>query len=194
MIWKNDLNKLRAFTIIEIIVSVTIFSIIFISVFAIFSNATDLSNKSDLNRIMQENIKNIVETIAEDVRKNGIRWISDSIPDSDCSTAWTSEWLFTYWTKLCTNLNEYYLEKSGVRVWNSDCGEFSDHCIIVKNWEALSNSSVSIKNLDFYLSDILSPKVTINMTIQPSHNKWVKPEIIKENKIIFQTTITTRQF
>jgi hypothetical protein len=41
-----------------------------VSVMMIFINSTDISAKSEINRVMQENIKNVVETIAEDVRKN----------------------------------------------------------------------------------------------------------------------------
>jgi hypothetical protein len=41
-----------------------------VSVFVIFQLSADLNNKTDISRSMQENIKNIVETIAEDVRKN----------------------------------------------------------------------------------------------------------------------------
>jgi hypothetical protein len=42
-----------------------------ISVFMIFALSADLNNKTDISRAMQENVKNIVETIAEDVRKQG---------------------------------------------------------------------------------------------------------------------------
>ena len=62
----------KAFTLIEVIVSITILSMILVSVFAVFFLASDLSNKADVNRLMQEKIKNIVETISEDVRKNWI--------------------------------------------------------------------------------------------------------------------------
>jgi len=41
-----------------------------VSIFTVFQIIADMNNKIDISRSMQENIKNIVETIAEDVRKN----------------------------------------------------------------------------------------------------------------------------
>jgi len=67
---KNYNNQIRAFTLIEIIVSITILSIVMVSVFAIFFLVSDLSNKTDINRLIQENVKTITETIAEDIRIN----------------------------------------------------------------------------------------------------------------------------
>jgi prepilin-type N-terminal cleavage/methylation domain-containing protein len=63
-------NKKTAFTLIEILVSLTILSIIMVSVLFIFMNSTNLSAKSEINRVMQENIKNVIETISEDIRNN----------------------------------------------------------------------------------------------------------------------------
>jgi hypothetical protein len=45
-------------------------SIILVSVMDIFILSNDISYKADINRNMQKNIKNVVETIAEDLRKN----------------------------------------------------------------------------------------------------------------------------
>jgi hypothetical protein len=41
-----------------------------VSVFTVFFLTSDLNNKTDVSRSMQENVKNIVENISEDVRKN----------------------------------------------------------------------------------------------------------------------------
>jgi prepilin-type N-terminal cleavage/methylation domain-containing protein len=64
------MKKNTAFTLVEVIVAITILSIIMISVLVVFISGSDVSAKIDIQRGMQENIKNIVETIAEDVRKN----------------------------------------------------------------------------------------------------------------------------
>jgi hypothetical protein len=43
-----------------------------VSVMMIFINSTSLLAKSEINRVMQENVKNVTEMIAEDIRANGI--------------------------------------------------------------------------------------------------------------------------
>ena len=61
-----------AFTLVEVLITITIFSMIMISVIQIFIHTTQVSQKVDLNRMMQENIKNVVEIIAEDIRKQSM--------------------------------------------------------------------------------------------------------------------------
>jgi len=60
--------KNKAFTLVEIMIAVTIFMIVMISVMQIFGISSHLTNKIDINRQMQENIKNLTETISNDVR------------------------------------------------------------------------------------------------------------------------------
>jgi len=73
------IQKKAAFTLIELIVSMTIFTIIMVSVMSIFIFSSQLSGKIEINRVLQENIKNVVETIAEDVRKNRLVGVSDTL-------------------------------------------------------------------------------------------------------------------
>ena len=193
--------KYLAFTLIEIVISLTILSIIMVSVMMIFINTTDISAKSEINRVMQENIKNVVETIAEDIRKNWIVWVSNSLI-SNCDFTLDVWSYYKKWTKLCTGgiWNNYFLAKeviwwTYIRVDNIlDCDEINENCRIVKNWDPLTNSFASVKTLKFYISKDYVPKVTINITMQPSVRKWVKANLIKENKIVFQTTISTRTY
>jgi hypothetical protein len=49
-----------------------IFGIMMISVMSIFLFSSQMSARVELNRALQENIKNVVENIAEDIRKSGI--------------------------------------------------------------------------------------------------------------------------
>ena len=97
--------------------------------------------------------------------------------------------------------NIYYLAKKNTITWQylrvttSDCSWISDNCVIAM-WpdEPLTNSFVTIKDLKFYLSSDYIPKITVNIVLQPSTNKWVKPDLIKESKLIFQSTISERLF
>jgi len=101
----------KGFTLIELIVSITLFSIIMVSVMSIFLFSSRLWGKIEINRVMQQNTKNMIETIAEDVRKNGIVWVSSAIWNS-CSMplSWNS-----IGTKLCTGswaeASEYFIGK-----------------------------------------------------------------------------------
>lgn len=193
-------NIYKAFTLVEVIVSITIFSIVIISIISIYIISSDITLKSDINRMMQENVKNVVEKIAEDVRKNGIDWVSSSVTDTCSQLVWTNG--YKLGDKLCTSAwNKYYLAKlepstgEYLRTTNSNCSNIKDRCVIAI-WltEPLTNSYVSIKNLSFSLSNDYIPKVTINIVMQPSVWKGIKPELIKESKLIFQTTISERPF
>ena len=89
------------FTLIEIVVASTIFAIMMISVIFIFVNSSQISAKIDINRSMQENIKNIVETIAEDIRNNWIR---------SCDS-WIGEW--------CVDTSQKISKSNDLWVWNN---------------------------------------------------------------------------
>ena len=196
---KYNRNKISWFTLIELLVSITIFSIIMVSVITIFIFSANLSAKVDINRSMQENIKNAVETIAEDVRRNGIGWVSNTNTDWNC-TAWLSEW-----NKLCISdgLDWYTLKKIDtfgnlVRVNGSDmsaqCSDIQTHCVLYKWDSPLTNSFVSFRELNFSVSwDADNQrKVTINFVLQPATKRWVRSDLIKNSKLVFQTTISER--
>lgn len=187
------------FTLIELVVSITILSIIMISVFTIFKLASDLNNKVDISRAMQENTKNIVETLAEDLRKNWSSWVNNDLIYSDCKLPTTSNYLS--WNKLCIWDNSYYLAKLVWDNWSrienfNDC--INKQCfLVVNNWNSitqLSNSWVWFKNINFYISNTNSKKIIINFELEPSKTKWINSNLIKENKMIFQTTISERLY
>ncbi len=185
--------KKSAFTLIEMVVSITIFSIIMISVMTIYIISSDISIKADINRVMQENIKSVVEHISEDVRKNKIEWVTHSLALEPCDFD-PDSWKYKVWSTLCTSDWTYYLANE---LWNwqndSYCEEFINHCVIYKLWSGpITNSYVSIKELQFSVSNESIPKVTINMIVQPAIWKWIKSKLIKNNELIFQTTITDR--
>lgn len=187
------------FTLIEIIVTLTIISVVMVSIFTIFMLSNDINNKTDVSRALQENIKNIVENISEDVRINGIEWVKNPSDLEWCNFSW---WIFTEWTKLCVWPNSYYLgKKTGTSYSPADvtyCSSVKNHCLIVKNdgpdVTPLSNSWIDFKELYFTVSKEPQKKVTINFTVQVATQKWISPQIIKNNKIIFQTTISERLY
>lgn len=188
------------FTLIELIVSITILSLIMISVFTIFQLSNQLSNKTDISRAMQENIKNIVENISQDIRNNQISWVNSDFTTWDC---WFWEWIYSSWTKLCVWNNSYYLaqnkSQSRIRVKDfSDCVYFKQQCVLVKNdWnkiQPLSNSWVDFRKLSFYTTKNWVKKVIISFDLSPSNKKWLNQNLVKSNELFFQTTIAERLY
>jgi hypothetical protein len=152
---------------------------------------------------MQENSKNIIETIAEDIRKNWLLWVSDWVLDT-CNFN-NNLWLYKTWNKLCTWISSYYLAIKDIS-WNyimvdnvdmqTICGDINKECILVKKqWSditRLSNSRIRFTNLEFLVSQDNISKLTIVYEIRPSIKKWVKYDTIKNTKLNLQTTISTR--
>ncbi|MDR2640398.1 MAG: type II secretion system GspH family protein [Candidatus Peribacteria bacterium] len=60
---KDKKIKQKGFTLVEIIVSITIFSIVLVSMVSIYILSSDTSAKSDINRAMHENLKSLITEI-----------------------------------------------------------------------------------------------------------------------------------
>lgn len=192
-------NSSQWFTLIELVIAITVLSIIMTSVFVSFMLAADLNNKTDISRALQENIKNIVETLGEDVRKNGITWVNDDIVTGDCDI-WTGG--FSSGSKLCIWWNSYYLATKADEGWSrvndsSECDDVTQCFLVRNNWSSvlpLSNSWVDFKDLSFFVFDWGEKRVLVHFIVQPSKTKWVKPGMIQDNKLIFQTTLSQRLY
>lgn len=185
------------FTLIELIVSITILSVIMVSVFMIFFIASDLNMKADISRAMQENVKNIVETIAEDVRKNSLTWVNDDILTT-CKLP-TDGTKFLGWEKLCIGNISYYIATQEGENWvrvNTPWVCEEKPCYILKDvggfQTPLSNSWVQIKNMNFFVTNNGMKKVIFTLNIEPSKYKWVRSSLIEQNKIALQTTLSER--
>lgn len=197
-------NSKTWFTLIELLVSISILSIVMISIFTIFQLASEANNRTDISRAMQENIKNIVETIAEDVRTKSISWLNSQINWS-CDLSW---WGYLTWSKLCIWGNNYYLARFNNTTWVynriidfSDCDIWKESCVLVKkdvngDINPLSNSWVEFRNINFSVVNLENKekKLILNFVMQPSTKKWIKMWLIKDNKIIFQTTFSQRLY
>lgn len=193
----KELQNQKWFTLIEILISITILWIIMVSVISIYITASETSTRSDINRALQENVKNFLTEISDDITKNGISGVSESTLDSDCNLDLSAT--YKAWDKLCiSSWNEYYLAKDiwGVysRVDKDWCSDINDLCFIAKNGTPITNSLVAVKELEYIVSDINTRKVTIKIILQPSVKSWVKWNLIESNRLILQTTISQRPF
>jgi len=196
------------------LVAMTIFWIVMVSVMMIYSIATQISIKSDINREMQQNIKSTIEAIAEDVRKNKIVWVATE-PNTDPTDNFEKN---KSWTRLKTSAFHYTLFWYKASIWEkvSDasprktafCNDIKNTCFIMKCknnstsnndscWPSfrvwpLSNSKISISNFSFYVTDGKIPKVIIKFIAKPSVKKWLAAKLVEKSKLIFQTTISER--
>jgi len=202
IIISNMKNKSYWFTLIETIVAVTILGVVMISIFATFLLASDINNKTDISRSMQENIKNIVEIISEDIRKNGISGVNDSMIDPACDF-WDDKVLFRKWTKLCVGNNSYYLAKKVsdiyIRISDiSECQKWDIQCTLIRHdqeqIDPLSNSWIDFQEINFYVSNVGQKKVVVQFIVRPSTKKWISPELIKHSTLQFETTLSEQSY
>lgn len=203
---RNNINKYKAYTLIEVIIWITIFSIMMISIISIYVIANNTSVKADINRSMQENLKSLVTEISEDIINTWIKWTTDSTILDDCDFSYTPWTTYKKWEILCLgSQNNYFLARKNLITWVFErttrefCEDINSECYIAKNWiytediQPLTNNLVTIKNINFLLTtSFWINKVTLIMTLQPSVKSWIKGNLIRENKIIFQTTISER--
>ena len=102
---KNNIFKnIVAFTLIEVIITLTILGLIFWSVMSVFLLYSTLWSKVEVNRLMQSNIKTIIDHIREDINKYGINTAKyDFWLNASSSLFWDDFDHLYIWD------NEYYL-------------------------------------------------------------------------------------
>jgi len=194
------------FTLVELIVSITIFSIILVAVVSIFLFASQMSTRVELDRTMQENIKNIMEDISEGVRKNTLTWVSSWL-DSKCETIEPWVWdsikqasAVCIWDSIYTL---WYENETGDGSWErssdivKDCQDISKVCRLVKKemgWDyfPLSNSFIAFQDAVFTISNPELPKLTIQLVYRPAAWKWVSAAIIEQRVQSIQTTVSQK--
>ncbi len=193
-----------AFTLIELVVSITIFSMIIVSVLAIFLFSSQMATRVELNRMMQENLKNVLENISEGVRKEGIVGVRDYW-NPNCPVFWSP------WNKDTVSKNILCLEGEEYALWYklangsflpvsdpvTGCQKIDDICYILKKetgWDfyPLSNSFVAFQEIQFTLSNDILPKLTISIKTRPAYKKGLASDLLENNSISIQTTLSER--
>lgn len=191
----------RWFTLVELLVAITIFSIMMIAVLSVFLFSSQMSGRIELDRSMQENVKSVMEDIAEGVRKNeilGLREVSGNCSMLDANHS------LIQGNILCLDIAEYalwtYEETTDLFLPISDteqCKEIQISCQVLKKntggeWYPLSNSFAAIETLDFTLSNSLRPKLSVQFSLRPSAKKGVPIQTTQENKLVVQSSFSTR--
>lgn len=220
---KKILKNKKAFTLVEVMVAVSIFSVIMLSVMWIYIVSTETTYKSEVNRIVHENVKNIVTNISEDVMKNGIIWVETNISLGYCKNISEKNNLTEfngYWNKweiFCSGEYMYFLAEKSDNTFRitekPNCN--SKDCFLVKKelkdwsviWDAqpITNSLIAVREVNFYAVNSYdkvwhtsnevkwAKKVTISLKLEPSKNSWVRKSVIEQNVFDFQTTISSRK-
>ncbi|MCT4617377.1 MAG: type II secretion system GspH family protein [Candidatus Gracilibacteria bacterium] len=198
------------FTLVEVIVAVAVLSIIMVSVLTGFSIASDVNNRTEVSRAMQNNIKTALEIISEDIRLNDITFEytdKNGVLQNAGTHKITGNNNHDENDTLYAGTSEYYLgtkSSSGVWTYDEDCYGNQQripykYCSLIKNDGTplpITNSWVDFTDLKFYVSNKTNdtagrPKATINFTIRPSFRKGIKPDLIKKNIIKLQTTLNS---
>jgi len=206
-------KNIWAFTLIEVIITLTILGLIFGSVMSVFLLYSTLWSKVEVNRLMQSNIKTIVDHIREDVNKNGINVDAyDFWVDGSSDLFWDVDYRLYIWE------NEYYLTQnydwdnppsapipiSSVNNFDECSGNASwivTDCTLIKKQVnedgsidniPLSNSWVSFRNINFHVSKDFIPKVTMFFEMSMANNKWIRTDLIDWSSMNIQATVSER--
>ena len=199
-------NLKKWFTLVEILVAVTIFTIIMMSVMSVYITSTKTSYNAEINRAIQENVKNIVTTLSEEIYKNKIIWVWQDCSHNSCNFEETN------WNALkIANWNEYKLIKKDwddfrVIGWN-ECENVTNpenicYLWVYKNnkFSPITNNLVNIKNISLKISgwwtglNKTPKKVTINMKIEPSLKSGVSSTLRESSSFDFQITLSERPY
>lgn len=152
--------------------------------------------------MMQENIKNAFEEIAEWVRKEGIIGVRDFWVGS-CTTFKDSNTIIQTWSTVCSGSSEFtlwYFDGTQYKPVNNIltyCGDKTHVCYIIKkqigwNYQPLTNSFMSFEDLEFILSNSTLPMLTLKIQARPAIKKWLSAEMLELSRFVLQTTFSER--
>ena len=206
---KNTYNT-SAFTLVELIIAITIFGLIMTSVMSIFILSSQMSLKIELTRAMQDNVKTSFEDIAESVRTMDIIDVASITPDS-CGTfsSWDSASKLCLWQRNPSGIDtisiEYFIAQKFAGSWSrvadmNECADFDEDddsiCRLVKKIGSetypLTNNLVAVESLDFTVYNTDVPRVSMYLTLRPAYRKGLNIDMLKWRSLWVQTTFSER--
>ncbi|MDD2515692.1 MAG: type II secretion system protein [Candidatus Gracilibacteria bacterium] len=207
------------FTLIELIVSITILSIIMLTIFSIYSNVVQVSKKLELYRYLQQNIRSITELLANDIREKGVDYARYNNP-SEKSINYSSGNVFLFIKGSKTygifkkKVDDYELCPSINGIENNTCdlknpktiSYFGFYTTDPKKPTILTTDTVTIKDLKYYISATMAGgivgeplignpnskegKVTILLEIGIAPKQGISSSLATESVMKVQTTIS----
>lgn len=203
------------FTLIEVIVWITIFSIIIVSIITTLVLNTDINNKIDISRVMKENIWNVIDqinsrTIDTSIElwvtwtdnitcyyKNDNSWFLDKSNNTVCikpkeENKWGNNELKIYLAKKDSEWIYQKIENNLV-----DCNKETCSIVLKDNTDKIfpiTNEWITFTSLQFKVSSTSPQRVSIYFEALPAVKKWLREALRQSNKVIFQTTLAQRPY
>ncbi|HRI36602.1 MAG TPA: prepilin-type N-terminal cleavage/methylation domain-containing protein [bacterium] len=189
------------FTLIELVVAITIFAIIMVSIFAIYVNIVSTNKKLELTRRLQDNVRLITETVASDVRDQGVDFGAYSLM---AAAGYGLDYAGSGNTILAIKggIEYFAVNESGVICTSADLADPRVSCTFGRRdggiVELVGTSDAKIRNLRFYISgadpDAITsedfvPKVLVSFEIGIASGKglasrWAEPSYIRVQTVI----------
>lgn len=201
----------HGFTLVEIIIAVTILSTIMVSVMSVYTIASQMTRRVELSRSIASNTKMLHERFSESLRKYEIQDISPSIVD-DCSPDGVTPMYHRVFSgsKLCLSTplwkQEFFLWNYDGSDWVrvSDQSKCSDEvedtesvCRLILRDEngdmyPLTQSNVAIDSMTFWVHNLDLPKLSLQYTIRPRYRAGIPSELSTQMQTHIQTTFSKR--
>lgn len=194
------------FTLIELIVSVTILSIIMLSVFIAYTDILQINKRLETLRTVQKNIRSATEQIASDVREKWIDLSYYAFPHEILDYAGSGNIVLA----IQWGIRYYPMKDSGsgpVICNENDLVDITVHCYLGKESGteriAITDSSVRIDKIRFFLSwntgDSITNlsqegKATMVLSLGIEAKSGISTEMAKSSHLQIQTTISEKVY
>ncbi len=203
------------FTLVEILIAMTIFSVMLTMVFSIYFQITDTTRRMNASRILSETSREILERFSSDIRDIWVASWAEIDPNYD---AW-KEYNYTdsgsEFLNIKNGTSYVYGRKtdSGIKPcidnfwWSTELTKTDPkiHCgLYLKKWTNYQNlidifvpeweKRVKVDNTRFFVSgnENTPKKVTIIFRLSLIPRVWVSPDMLKNTHLDIQTTISER--
>ncbi len=205
----------RGFTLIELMLAMTIFVIMSVMVMGIYINTTSTSRKLNATRELAETAREITERLSQDIRDNGIDISRSNYDDMTIDNRWwkNPDYTQSWWEILAIWgwIKRYFYAK---KIWDTltrctdvDQSDITIHCwLYLVHWEDWAwaynlvdsfipeedKKRVKIENLKFYISwdEFTAKKATLVMSLTLMPRIWIGRIWIDTTKLHIQTTLS----
>ncbi len=210
-------SRSSGFTLIEMVITTTIFAVMSIAVMSIYLQTTNLAQKLRMTRHLSETAREITEKIADDVREKWMtgvtisastnpywNWSSTySLSGSEMLGIWDGSRMYIYGKKTDQGIDPCdTISKNNTKI---HCGlymvEFWNYTHAFNLVDSFipeeEKKRVKIENLKFYISgdgETTERKVTLVFTLVLMPRIWISEWLVAESRLNIQTTASERFF